>query len=167
ESGFPDQYDPDGQYAVLKRPGWQEDRTESGQMQTGSYALLNQFPNKVKSARHTNLQQNKRQPDHVLADSCLHGTLQYGYRHVDEVHFPALQPLARYVQSARLSCVLNQYVNAPSATSRVDRLPSMRHRAGLLQATSSHAIYHLSTSVLRSEERRVGKECRFRRSQNQ
>src|SRR5690606_21825900 len=74
ESGFPDRYDPDGQYAALKRPGWQEDRTELNQRQTGSYVLLNQFPNTVKSVHHKNLQQNKPQPDHALTSSCLHGT---------------------------------------------------------------------------------------------
>src|SRR5690606_13088458 len=143
ECGFPDRYDPDDQYAVPTRPGSQVNRTESGQRQTGSYVLLNRFPNKGESVRHTNLQQNKRQPDHALTNSCLHGTSRYEYRHVNAVHFPALQPLARYVQSVKLSCVLNRYVNAPSATSRVDRLPSTSHRAGLLQATSAHVIYRL------------------------
>src|SRR5690606_11213163 len=143
ECGFPDRYDPDDQYAVPTRPGSQVNRTESGQKQTGSYALLNRFQNKAESVHHTNLQQNKRQPDHVLISSCLHGTLRYEYPHANAVHFPALQPLARYVQSVRLSCVLNRYVNAPSATSRVDRLPSTSRLAGLLQATSAHVIYHL------------------------
>ena len=148
ESGFPDRYDPDDQYAVPTRPGSQVGQTESGQRQTGSYDLPNQFPSRVKSARHTNLQQNKLRPGHVLISSCLHGTWRYEYRHVSAVHFPALQPLARYAQSVRLFCVLNRYANAPSATSRVDRLPSMRHRAAPLQATSVHATCHLSTSFL-------------------
>src|SRR5690606_18105536 len=143
ECGFTGRYDSDDQFAVPTRPGSQVNRTESGQKQTGSYALQNQFPNKGESAHHKNLQQNKRQPDHALTNSYLHGTLRYEYQHVSEVHFPALQPLARYVQSVRLSCVLNRYANAPSATSRVDRLPSTSHRAGLLQATSAHVIYRL------------------------
>src|SRR5690606_39919739 len=88
------------------------------------------------------------QPGHALTNSCLHGTLPYEYQHVNVVHFPALQPLARYVQSVRLSCALNRYANAPSATSRVDRLPSTSHPAGLLQATFAHVVYRLSTSVL-------------------
>src|SRR5690606_26104447 len=134
--------------AVLKRPGSQVGQTELNQMQTGSYVLLNRFPNKAEFARHTNLQQNKQRPGHALTNSYLHGTSQYEYQHVNAVHFPALPPLARYAQSVKLSCVLNRYANAPSTTSHVDRLPSTSHRAELLQATFAHVIYHLSTSVL-------------------
>src|SRR5690606_40888384 len=96
EYGFPDRYDPDDQYAVPTRPGSQVNRTESDQRQTGSYVLLNRFPNKAESARHTNLQQNKLRPGHVLISSCLHGTLPYESRHVNAVHFPALQLLDSY-----------------------------------------------------------------------
>ena len=117
-------------------------------MQTGSYALLNQFPNRAGFAHHRNLLRNTPPPGHVPAGSYLHGTSQYEYRRVNAVHFLALPPPDHYVQSVALFCVLNRCAAFPSATLHADRFPSTHHQAGLLLATSVHATCPLWPSAL-------------------
>ena len=98
EYGFLDQYGPSDQYVVLEHPGSLANQTKSGQRQTGSYALLNQFQNTVKFVHRKILQRNKLRLGHALKDSCLHGTWQYECLHVNEAHFLKLQPLDHYAQ---------------------------------------------------------------------
>ena len=98
ESDFLDQYGLNGQYVVQVHQGLQANQIKSNLMQIGSYDLQNQFQSTVKFVHHKILQQSKPTLGHAQANSCLHGTLQYEYPHVNGVHFQALQPRDQYVQ---------------------------------------------------------------------
>ena len=143
EYGFLDQYGLNDRYVVLTRRDWQVSQTKSGLMQTGSYALLNQFRNTIKFVHHKNLLRNMLPLGHVLTSSCLHGTLQYEYLHVGAAHFQGLLPQGRYAQLKALFYVLSRYANAPLTTLHAGQFPSNCHRAVLLLATFVHAAYHL------------------------
>ncbi|MNV54283.1 hypothetical protein D3C71_1464690 [compost metagenome] len=98
ESDFLDQYDLNDQYVVQVHLGSQASQIKSNLMQTGSYDLQNQFQSTVKFVHHKILQQSKLTLGHAQVNSCLHGTLQYEYPHVNGVRFQVLQPRDHYVQ---------------------------------------------------------------------